>query len=79
MQGSMDAHSPDPLTRLAAALESLSASQIALADAAERLSSVTDAVPRERLTGAADRSRRAARHAKAAAARVSAAQLPEAF
>lgn len=76
MGRSMDATSPDPLTRLAAALESLSSSQLALADAAERLARASDAVPRERLTGAADRSRRAARHAKAAAARVSATQLP---
>ena len=70
----MDATSPDPLARLAAALESLSASQIALADAAERLAGAADAVPRERLTGAAETSRKAARHAAAAAARVSAAQ-----
>ena len=34
---SMDAIEPDPLTRLAYALESLSASQLALADAAEKL------------------------------------------
>lgn len=69
---------PDPLARLATALESLSASQLALADAAERLSRASDAVPRERLTGAAARSRAAARHAAAAAARVSDAQLPAA-
>ena len=70
--GSMDATpAPDPLARLAAALESLSASQLALADAAERLAGAADAVPRERLTGAAATSRRAARHAAAAAARVS--------
>jgi hypothetical protein len=69
----MDATSPDPLSRLAAALERLSASQIALADAAERLAGAADAVPRERLAGAAATSRRAAREAAAAAARVSAA------
>jgi hypothetical protein len=69
----MDAIPPDPLTRLAAALESLSASQIALADAAEKLAGAADAVPRERLAGAAVTSRKAAREAAAAAARVSAA------
>ena len=69
----MDATSPqDPLARLAAALETLSASQLALADAAERLANAADTVPRERLTGAAATSRKAARHAAAAAARVSA-------
>lgn len=70
----MDAITPDPLARLAAALETLSASQIALADAAERLAHAADDVPRQRLTGAAATSRRAAREAAAAAARVSAAQ-----
>lgn len=69
----MDATSPDPLTRLAAALETLSASQLKLADAADKLAGVADAVPRERLTGAAAVSRKAAREASAAAARVSAA------
>ena len=72
----MDALEPDPLTRLAAALESLSASQIALADAAEKLAGAADAVPRQRLTGAAATSRKAARDAAAAAARVSAVGQP---
>ena len=62
---------PDPLARLATALESLSSSQLALAEAAERLAAATDDVPRDRLTGAAATSRRAARKAAAAAARVS--------
>jgi hypothetical protein len=62
--------SDDPLARLAAALESLSASQLKLADAAEMLSGIADEVPRRRLTGAAQTSRRAAREAMAAAARV---------
>ena len=61
----------DPLARLAAALESLSAGQLKLAEAAERLAAASDAVPRERLAGAAESSRRAARSAAAAAARVS--------
>ena len=61
----------DPLTRLAAALETLSSSQLALAEAAERLAATSDDVPRDRLTGAAATSRRAARKAAAAAARVS--------
>jgi hypothetical protein len=70
----MDATQPDPLARLATALETLSASQLALADAAERLARAADDVPRERLTGAAATSRKAARQAAAAAARVSDAQ-----
>lgn len=74
--GSMDAIQPDPLTRLAHALESLSASQLALADAAEKLAGAADAVPRQRLTGAADTSRKAARQAMAAAAQVSAVGQP---
>ena len=73
---SMDAITPDPLTRLAAALESLSASQLALADAAEKLAGAADAVPRQRLTGAAATSRKAAREAMAAAAKVSAVRDP---
>jgi hypothetical protein len=72
----MDAPKQDPLARLAAALESLSASQLALADAAEKLAGAADAVPRERLTGAAATSRRAARDAMGAAAKVSAVQQP---
>jgi hypothetical protein len=68
-------HNDDPLARLAAALESLSASQLKLAEAAERLSCVADEVPRQRLTGAAATSRRAAREAMAVAARVSDVQL----
>jgi hypothetical protein len=68
---------PDPLARLASALETLSASQIALADAAERLARAAgDDLPRQRLTGAAATSRKAARHAAAAAARVSDAASP---
>ena len=60
----------DPLARLAAALETLSTSQLRLAQAAERLAGVAeDEVPRQRLLGAADRSRRTAREANAAAAR----------
>jgi hypothetical protein len=74
--GSMDAIQPDPLTRLAYALESLSASQLALADAAEKLAGAADAVPRRRLTGAAETSRKAAREAMAAAAKVSAVGQP---
>ncbi len=66
----MDAKTPDPLTRLAAALETLSSSQLKLAEAAERLAGVADEVPRRRLLGAADTSRRTAREANAAAARV---------
>ena len=73
---SMDATQPDPLARLATALESLSASQLALADAAEKLAGAADAVPRERLTGAAATSRKAARDAMAAAAKVSAVGQP---
>lgn len=76
---SMEASTPesnDPLARLAAALESLSASQLKLAEAAERLSGVADEVPRQRLTGAAQTSRKAARDAMAAAAKVSDVQLP---
>ena len=72
----MDATKPDPLARLAAALESLSASQLALADAAEKLAGAADDVPRQRLTGAAATSRKAAREAAAAAARVSAVGQP---
>jgi hypothetical protein len=72
----MDAPKPDPLARLAAALESLSASQLALAEAAEKLAGAADAVPRQRLTGAAQTSRKAAREAMAAAAKVSAVQQP---
>ena len=59
----MDAIQPDPLHRLADALESLSAGQLALAEATDRLAGGADAVPRERLAGAAATSRRAARHA----------------
>ena len=73
---SMDAIQPDPLSRLAHALESLSASQLALADAAEKLAGAADAVPRQRLTGAAETSRKAAREAMAAAAKVSAVHAP---
>jgi hypothetical protein len=71
----MDATSPqpDPLARLAAALETLSHSQLALAEAAERLARATDGVPRERLTGAAATTRRAARAAMATSAQVAAA------
>jgi hypothetical protein len=72
----MDASRPDPLARLAAALESLSASQLALADAAEKLAGAADAVPRQRLTGAAATSRKAARDAMAAAAKVSQVEQP---
>ena len=72
----MDATKPDPLARLAAALESLSASQLALADAAEKLAGAADAVPRRRLTGAAATSRKAARDAAAAAAKISAVGSP---
>jgi hypothetical protein len=61
----------DPLARLADALEALSAGQLKLAEAAERLAAASDTVPRERLAGAAASSRRAARSAAAAAARVS--------
>ena len=75
---SMDAIQPDPLLRLADALESLSASQLALADAAEKLAGAADAVPRQRLTGAAETSRKAAREAMAAAAKVSAVGQPPA-
>ena len=75
---SMDAIQPDPLLRLAYALESLSASQLALADAAEKLAGAADAVPRQRLTGAAETSRKAAREAMAAAAKVSAVGQPPA-
>ena len=64
----MDA-TPDPLARLAAALETLSASQLRLAEAAERLAGIADEVPRQRLLGAAGTSRRTAREASAAAAR----------
>ena len=74
----MDATHPDPLTRLASALESLSASQLALADAAEKLAGAADEVPRQRLTGAAATSRKAAREAMSAAAKVSAVQQPHA-
>ena len=73
---SMDAIQPDPLTRLATALESLSASQLALAAAAEKLAGAADEVPRRRLTGAAATSRKAAREAMAAAAKVSAVGQP---
>jgi hypothetical protein len=66
----------DPLARLAVALESLSAGQLKLAEAAEQLAAATDAVPREQLAGAAETSRRAARSAAAAAARVSDAAPP---
>ena len=62
---------PDPLARLATALETLSTSQLALAEAAERLAAASDDEPSDRLTGAAATSRRAARKAAAAAARVS--------
>ena len=74
--GSMNASQPDPLTRLATALESLSASQLALADAAEKLAGAADAVPSQRLTGAAATSRKAAREAAAAAAKLSAVGQP---
>jgi hypothetical protein len=72
----MDATTTDPLARLALALEALSANQLKLAEAAERLAASSDAVPRRRLTGAAHATRRAARETAAAAARVSDVQLP---
>ena len=76
----MDAtpHSTDPLDRLAVALEQLAANQVALAEAAERLARVSDAVPRRRLTAAASTTRRAARVASGASAQLaSAPRLPD--
>ena len=69
---------PDPLDRLALALEQLSANQVALAEAAERLARVSDAVVRRRLTAAASTTRRAARTTAGASAQVSGAPgLPD--
>jgi len=61
----------DPLNRLAAALERLSSTSLALSEASERLGRVAPADAQDELVAAAAASRRAARTAAAASAHAS--------